>query len=69
MDVLPRFLTGAAGAARDALVRLAGETASTSASAGGETRRMAAAARTAIFTDALLGAVRARLEEVRTALK
>jgi hypothetical protein len=70
MDIFPEYLTSAAGSARDGLVRLAGETAAAGGiGAGGETRRMAAAARTAIFADALLGAVRARLEELRSALK
>jgi hypothetical protein len=70
MDVFPRFLTLAAGTARDRLAGLAADTAAAGGAApGGETRRMASVARTAIFADALLGAVRARLEELRSVLK
>jgi hypothetical protein len=70
MDVFPRSLTAAASSARDRLAHVAAETAASAGGPpGGETRRMAAAARTAIFADALLGAVRARLEELRTVLK
>jgi hypothetical protein len=70
MDVFPSFLTGAARAARDDLSRLAAQTAqAASGPPGGETRRMAAAARAAVFADALLGAVRARAEEFRTATR
>jgi len=70
MDIFPKTLIAAAGSARDRLARIAGDTAAAGRGApGGETRRMAAAARTAIFADALLGAVRARIEELRTTLK
>jgi hypothetical protein len=69
MDIFPAALTNAAASGRDALARLAAATAAAGAEPGGETRRMAAAGQAAIFTDALLGAVRARLEELRTALK
>jgi hypothetical protein len=70
MDVFPKALVAAASSARDRLARIAGDTATAGRSGpGGETRRMAAAARTAIFADALLGAVRARIEELRSTLK
>lgn len=52
-------------AARDRLSGLARQ----AAAAGGSAAPMAAAARAAVFADALLGAVRARLEELRGAAK
>lgn len=64
MDALPTDLTRAALAARDRLTGLARHAAASTASgAGGES--MAAAARAAIFTDALLAAMHARLAELK----
>jgi hypothetical protein len=69
MEMLPRSLTGAAAAARDGLAELARSAASAAGSPAGRTQRMAAAARAAVFADALLGAIKARCEEIRTAAK
>jgi hypothetical protein len=71
MEILPRNLETGALAARERLAAAARSAAAepgrpSGAEAG---RRMAAAARAAIFADALLGAMRARIEEFRTALK
>jgi hypothetical protein len=65
MDALPIDLTGASLAARDRLGLLARQ----AAAGGGTVSAMASAARAAVFADALLGAIRARLEELRTASK
>jgi hypothetical protein len=71
MDILPVDLRRAALAARAGLTAAAraaaAEPLAPSGAAAG--RRLAGAARAAVFADALLGAMRARLEEFRTALK
>ncbi|MBC5801527.1 MAG: hypothetical protein GIX03_00625 [Candidatus Eremiobacteraeota bacterium] len=71
MDAIPTDLIMAAGSGRDRLSSLAGRTAAANlkpgSAVGGGT--MAAAAREAIFTDALLAAVHARLEELRSVTK
>jgi hypothetical protein len=71
MNVLPDGLASAALAARDRLDRLARSTAATGLrpGRGGLASAMGAAAQAAVFTDALLGAMRARLEELRSAAK
>jgi hypothetical protein len=65
MQALPSDLTSAGLAARDRLSGLARQ----AATAGGSAAAMASAARAAVFADALLGAIRARLEELRGAAK
>jgi hypothetical protein len=72
MNVLPGDLTAAALAARErlgGLARRAAATALNPGSSAGTASVMGAAARAAIFSDALLGAMRARLEELRAAVK
>ena len=72
MDAIPSELGLAALGARNRLVDLAGRTARAGLNrpgAQGAQTAMAAAAREAVFTDALLGAMRARLEEIKTAAK
>jgi hypothetical protein len=67
MNVLPEDLERAAQRARELLSALAREAAVAGAAAGrpATAGAMAATARAAIFTDALLGAMRARLEELK----
>jgi hypothetical protein len=69
--MLPGELTGAAGEARERFARLALRTAEANVVPHGPqpAGAMAAAAREAIFTDALLGALRARLEELKNVAK
>jgi hypothetical protein len=71
MDILPSDLSRAARAARAGLAAAAqaaaAEPLAPSGAAAG--RRLAGAARDAVFADALLGAMKARFEEFRTALK
>ena len=65
---MPENLVAAAGAARERLNGLAEQTASANTAPGGgagSQAAMAAAAREAIFADALLGAMRAHLEELK----
>jgi hypothetical protein len=72
MNVLPADLSSAALGARDRLGGLARREASAALQpndGAGSAAAMGAAARAAIFADALLGAIRARLEEVRAATK
>jgi hypothetical protein len=70
MDAVPLDLRAAAVGARDRLSMLAGATASAGLGSGAGTQtKMAAAAEAAIFADALLGAIRARFEELRTVAK
>jgi hypothetical protein len=71
MEMLPGELTGAAGEARERFARLALRTAEANVTPHGAqpASAMAAAAREAIFTDALLGALRARLEELKNVAK
>jgi hypothetical protein len=72
MNVLPADLSSAALGARDRLGDLARRAASAALQpndGAGSAAAMGAAARAAIFADALLGAIRARLEEVRAATK
>jgi hypothetical protein len=71
MDVVPVELVTAARAARERMGNLARATARANAGgvAGDGQREMAAAAREAIFTDALLAALHARFEELKTASK
>jgi hypothetical protein len=71
MNVLPDTLAAAALAARDRLGNLARQAATSGLrpGAGGAAAAMGAAARAAVFADALLGAMRARLEELRNAAK
>lgn len=68
MDVLPRDLIAASQRARERLSDAARETAQLGAHPGSRAA-MAAAARGAIFADALLGAMHARLEELKSAAK
>jgi hypothetical protein len=68
MDVIPGNLSSAAGSSGERLSRLAEQTARADTAPGtgaGSQAAMAAAAREAIFVDALLGAMRARLEELK----
>ena len=71
MEIVPNELLTAARGARDRMATLARETAR--ANTGGANpdgqRAMATAAREAIFADALLAAVHARFEELKTASK
>ena len=72
MNVLPADLSSAALGARDRLGDLARRAASAALQpndGAGSAAAMGAVARAAIFADALLGAIRARLEEVRAATK
>jgi anti-sigma factor RsiW len=71
MEMIPTYLRDATLAARSRLVVLSREVAAGGVrpSAPGLQDAMAAAAREAIFADAVLGAVRARLEELRTATR
>ncbi len=72
METIPGELMSAAKSARDRLGGAAGATAARGLGAGafgGSGRDLAAAARAAIFADALLGAMRSRFEELRTAAK
>jgi hypothetical protein len=65
-------LAGAALAAASRLTRSAGETAARGVLHGSfasTQRAMAATAQATIFTDALLGAIRSRLNEIRTITK
>jgi len=71
MDMLPRDLSAAAGNARERFAQLAQQTAQTNLAPHGRPlgATMAAAASEAIFADALLGALRARLEELKGVTK
>ncbi len=72
MDLIPGDLQGAALAARDRLTTLSRTAAADTVGpdAGAHLQRtMAATARSAIFADALLGAIRARFEELRAVAK
>jgi len=72
MNVLPDDLRSAALDAREQLGDLARRAASAaleSKSGLGTAAAMGAAARAAVFADALLGAIRARLDELRGAVK
>jgi len=71
MNVLPSELTSAALDARDHLGTLAQRAATSSLGndRSGSAAAMGAAARAAVFGDALLGAIRARLEALRNATK
>lgn len=71
MNVLPAALAAAALTARDHLDGLARRAASSGlrTGEGGFAAAMGAAAGAAVFSDALLGAIRARLEELRTVAK
>jgi hypothetical protein len=71
MDAIPSDLSGAARAASDRLSGYASAVAVEGASPGNVAPQssMAAAAREAIFADALLSAMHARLEEVKNVAK
>ena len=71
METAPAELLAAARTARDRMESLARATArANTRGAGGDGQRtMAAAAREAIFADALLAAVHARFEELKAASK
>ena len=72
MELVPIELQQAALGARDRLVTLSRSSAAAEARGDAGARlqeAMAATARGAIFADALLGALRARLEELRVATK
>ncbi|MGP6157980.1 MAG: hypothetical protein ACLPYS_10845 [Vulcanimicrobiaceae bacterium] len=72
MNLIPGDLAAAAAAARDRLNGFAAVTATANTSPGnadGTLGSMASAAREAIFADALLGALRARLEELKGVAK
>ncbi len=71
MDVLPDLLTHAALDARERLAGLSRRTAVANATPGSPTAAgtMAAAAREAIFADALLAAMHARLEALKIVAK
>jgi hypothetical protein len=68
MDILPRDLLSAAQGARGRLSADAVATAQLGAHPGSRAA-MAGAAREAVFADALLGAMHARLEELKGAAK
>ncbi len=68
MDILPRDLLSAATDARSRLSEAARTTAQLGAHPG-SLASMATAAREAIFSDALLGAMHARLEELKGTAK
>ncbi|GAC1399910.1 MAG: hypothetical protein NVS2B8_08130 [Vulcanimicrobiaceae bacterium] len=68
MDAIPNDLARAAFDGRDRLARLARDTAAQTDPAG-RNGSMAAAARTAIFTDALMAAMHARLQELKNVAK
>ena len=67
MDVVPTDLTRAALAGRDRLAHLARDAAA--ATGGAANGSMASAARAAVFTDALLAALHARLQEFKNVAK
>ena len=70
MEAIPNDLAGAARAARDGLTRLSQEAAAARTPGhGSATAAMSGAARAAIFADALLAAIHARLQEVKTVAK
>ncbi len=71
MDPIPSDLELAAARARDRLADIAREAARAGTAPGspGSAGAMASAARAAIFADALLGAMHARLEEVKSAAR
>jgi hypothetical protein len=71
MDAIPSALITAAQGGRDRLSFLAGTAAAANLQAKSPAAQgtMASAAREAIFTDALLSAVHARLEELRSVTK
>jgi hypothetical protein len=68
MDLVPTDLTAAARAARGRLAELSRAEAVAGASPGaaGDAGAMAAAAREAIFADAVFGALHARFEELKS---
>ncbi len=71
MDMLPGDVTAAAEAARERFAQLAERTAQANLGRAGRPlgEAMAAAAGEAIFADALLAALRARLEELKGVTK
>lgn len=71
MEAIPSELAGAALAARGRLSALASSAAGANAKPGSPASQlaMASAAREAIFADALLSAMHARLEEIRSVIK
>jgi hypothetical protein len=72
MDLIPPNLRAAALDARDRLARFSQSAAEAGTNADSGARlqaTMASTARDAIFADALLGAMRAHLEELRTVTK
>ncbi len=72
MDFIPPNLQAAAADARDRLSRFSRKAAEAGTNADSGARlqaTMASTAREAIFADALLGAMRAHLEELRTVTK
>ncbi|MBV9103784.1 MAG: hypothetical protein JO060_09335 [Candidatus Eremiobacteraeota bacterium] len=70
MDAIPVDLRVAALGARDRLASFSEGTARSGIQSGAGTQTaMAGAAEAAIFADALLGAIRARFEEIRTVTK
>jgi len=68
MEAIPSELVSAARGARDRLAGTA-RSAATEASGGASQATLARAARQAIFADAVLGALHARLEELKGAAK
>jgi hypothetical protein len=70
MDAIPLELRDAAVTARDRMAAYADGTARAGLGSGAGTQQaMAGAAKAAIFADALLGAIRARFEELRMVTK
>jgi hypothetical protein len=71
MELLPQDLRTAASAARERFARFSQSTAEANAAPGAAlpASAMAGAARAAIFADAVLGALHARLEELKNAAK
>jgi hypothetical protein len=70
MDAIPSSLVAASLAARERLTGFARAAAAAPATSGSKaTAIMAGAAREAIFTDALLSAMRSRLEELKSLAK
>jgi hypothetical protein len=69
MDIVPNDLTSAAASARSRLASLSVEAAHLNTGPGSSRPAMAAAAREAVFADALLAALHARFEELKGVAK
>jgi len=69
MDIVPNDITSAAASARARLASLSLEAARSNTGSSSPHPAMAAAAREAIFADALLAAMHARFEELKGVAK